>query len=95
MSSFYNTTSSVKISSTTALNVSIPLIGNPSFLGFFGAIEGLALPNLKEFGKLQVYSDIRLDCEPLDETFEPIVAEVVETESAREDRYHCKSAAVG
>ncbi|KAL4870415.1 hypothetical protein BDV12DRAFT_57860 [Aspergillus spectabilis] len=94
MPSLRNTTSSIKISSTNPLNVSITLAGNPHFLGFFGAIEGLTLPNLKEFRKLQIHSDLPLDCEPLDEIFEPIVAEIVETESAREGRYHCTSTAV-
>ncbi|KAL2822105.1 hypothetical protein BJX63DRAFT_378113 [Aspergillus granulosus] len=91
--SLHNTTASFKISSTTPLNVSIPLTGNPRFLGFFGAIEGLALPNLAEFQKLQIHSDLSLDCGLLDDIFEPIVAELEETESARKGRYQCTSAA--
>lgn len=53
----------------------------------------LSLPNLTDFQKLQIHSDLPLDCAPLDDQFEPIVAEIVETEWAREGRYQCNSTA--
>ncbi|KAL2839637.1 hypothetical protein BJY01DRAFT_250366 [Aspergillus pseudoustus] len=93
--SLHNTTASVKVSSTTPLNISLPLAGNPRFLGFFGEIAGLSLPNLTDFQNLQIHSDLPLDCGPLDEKFEPIVEEIVETEWAREGRYQCNSTALG
>ncbi|KAL2836635.1 hypothetical protein BJX68DRAFT_273410 [Aspergillus pseudodeflectus] len=71
----------------------LPLARDPSFLGFFGAIEGLSLPNLTDFQKLQVHSDLPLDCGPLDDRFEPIVAETVEVERARPGAYSCNSIA--
>ncbi|KAL3459725.1 hypothetical protein BJX64DRAFT_278958 [Aspergillus heterothallicus] len=89
--SLQNTTASVKVSSTAPLSVSLPLAGNPRFLGFFGAIEGISLPNLTNFQKLQIHSDLPLDCGPLDKRFEPIAAKIAESEGAGRGRYQCSS----
>lgn len=53
----------------------------------------LSLPNLTDFQKLRIHSDLPLDCAPLDDQFEPIVAEIVDAEWARKGRYQCNSTA--
>jgi hypothetical protein len=46
---------------------------------------------LTNFQKLQIHSDLPLDCGPLDERFEPIAAEIAESEGAGRGRYQCSS----
>jgi hypothetical protein len=53
----------------------------------------LTLPNLTSFQKLQIHSEMPLDCVSLDERFEPIAAEIAESEGAGRGRYQCSSIA--
>ncbi|KAL4759687.1 uncharacterized protein BDW70DRAFT_139320 [Aspergillus foveolatus] len=94
MPSLRNTESRITIKSTTPLNISLPLESWPQFLGFFGAIEQLSLPNIEGFVVVRIESDLPLDCAALDRFFEPIVANITDVKWETQSMYHCSSTAV-
>ncbi|KAL4996441.1 hypothetical protein BDV10DRAFT_172134 [Aspergillus recurvatus] len=93
MPSLRNTESRITIKSTTPLNISLLLESWPQFLGFFGAIEQLSLPNIEGFNRVRIESDLPLDCAALDRFFEPIVANITDVEWETQSIYHCSSTA--
>ncbi|KAL4765143.1 uncharacterized protein BDW70DRAFT_128555 [Aspergillus foveolatus] len=94
MPSLRNTESKITIKSTTPLNISLPLESWPQFLGFFGAIEQLSLPNIEGFVRVRIESNLPLDCAALDRFFEPIVANITDVKWETQNIYHCSSTAV-
>ncbi|KAL4968480.1 uncharacterized protein BDV14DRAFT_167133 [Aspergillus stella-maris] len=94
LGSLLNTEATITIDTATPLNISLPLKSWPSFLGFFGAIEGLSLPNIEGFNRVRIESELPLDCAALDEFFEPIVANITDVKWEVQNRYSCNSTAV-
>ncbi|KAL4745025.1 hypothetical protein BDW72DRAFT_208545 [Aspergillus terricola var. indicus] len=85
MPSLRNTESKITMKSTTPLNISLPLESWPQFLGFFGAIEQLAFPNIEGFVRVRIESGLPLHCAVLDRFFKPIVANITDVKWETQD----------